>query len=141
MLVRTCPLTTGRPFDIEALIPMCREARCPFVDSEWDSDELPANCTLLVAALASEGGRIAPPPSGQGGGEKTLRLLRAAWESGYRAGVGAGRAVELDYYERGDIVDPFPASEAWEEVVAWRLDTDASHHLDPSDPEAWGDVS
>lgn|GEM_PF-3115965 len=49
----TCPLPeVERDFqDARILIPRCKEAKCFYVDSECESDLLPAGCVLLVAAL------------------------------------------------------------------------------------------
>ena len=51
-----CPLSNEKQMaaldePLKTLITQCRAKECCFVDSEHDSDYLPANCVLLVVAM------------------------------------------------------------------------------------------
>ena len=46
-----CPLIHPDFTDLRALARQCRAAKCDYIESVWDTDYLPDNCVLLVAAM------------------------------------------------------------------------------------------
>jgi len=71
----------------------------------------------------------------------TLKLLKAIWSSGFRAGRDAG--YEFGRCEEwgalpGVTQDP---KKAWQEQIQWRLEPDCvNNRLDREIPEAWDNI-
>lgn len=72
----------------------------------------------------------------------TLKLLKAIWSSGFRAGREAG--YEFAHSEEWGADSPLTKdpSIAWREQVQWRLEPDcADNRLDREKPESWDTIS
>ena len=69
-----------------------------------------------------------------------IKLVKAIWAAGFRAGHENG-SDEACAYEHGTCSrKPQDPESAWDKDVQWCIDTDTSSHLDIDDPKSWENV-
>lgn len=74
--------------------------------------------------------------------EKNIRLelVKAIWESGFRAGFSSGEDSATSFEWGTFSREPSTGDKAWDSHVQWLLDTDTDMKLDIMDLEGWENI-